>query len=89
MANRTLPLIKSKTTWLGGLTLVGLLGMLSEVRSAVSEVSQYLPYVLVIFGALVVLNRWNEHRRALLFLRLQGRFLWAVLNNLHSTKSKS
>lgn len=59
------PLVKSKTTWLGGLTLAGSLGTLSEVRSAVPEVAQYLPYVLVIVGALIVFNRWNEHRQGI------------------------
>ena len=59
------PLAKSKTTWLGGLTLAGSLGTLSEVRSAVPEVAQYLPYVLVIVGALIVFNRWNESRKGI------------------------
>mgnify|MGYP006085414001 CR=1 FL=1 len=46
-------------------TLAGSLGTLSEVRSAVPEVAQYLPYVLVIVGALIVFNRWNEHRQGI------------------------
>ena len=59
------PLAKSKTTWLGGLTLAGSLGTLSKVRSAVPEVAQYLPYVLVIVGALIVFNLWNESRKGI------------------------
>ena len=59
------PLVKSKTTWLGGLTLAGSLGTLSEVRSAVPEVAQYLPYDLLIVGALIVFNRWNDSRKGI------------------------
>lgn len=53
---------RSKTVGLGGLTLAGALAMIKDIREAVPEVGEYLPYVLAIIGVLIIINRVVEAR---------------------------
>lgn len=54
------PMAHSKTVGLGGLTLASALAMITDIREAVPEVGEYLPYALAVIGALIIVNRFIE-----------------------------
>ena len=54
---------RSKTSWLGGLTLTGALAYIGDIRKTLPEAADYLPYALAVVGLLIIVNRWNEARK--------------------------